>query len=65
LEQYGIVGKFKDLIKSYPTDRYQWVIICDHTNNNSYSSWELFKHVPQGSVIDPLFFSLFINDLLQ
>jgi len=23
LEHYGIVGKFKDLIKSYPTDRYQ------------------------------------------
>lgn len=35
LEQYGIVGKFKDLIKFYPTDRYQWVIIHDHTNSNS------------------------------
>jgi len=23
LEQYGIVGKFKEFIKSYPTDRYQ------------------------------------------
>jgi hypothetical protein len=62
LEQCGIVGKFKDLIKSYPTDRYQWVIIHDHTNSNSYSNWELVKHIPQGSIFDPLFFSLFIND---
>jgi hypothetical protein len=50
------------LIKSYPTDRYQWVIIHDHTNSNSYSNWELVKHVPQGSIFDSLFFSLFIND---
>jgi hypothetical protein len=45
LEQYGLVGKFKALIKSYLTDRYQRVIIHDKTNSNSYYSWELVKHI--------------------
>jgi hypothetical protein len=57
LEQYGLVGKFKALIKSYLTERYQRVIIHNNANINSYSSWELVKHgVPQGAILGTLFF---------
>jgi hypothetical protein len=56
LEQYGIIGKFKALIKFYLTERYQRVTIHNNANNNSYSSWELVKHgVLQGAILGPLF----------
>jgi hypothetical protein len=64
LQQYGILGRFKALIKSYLTERYQRVVIHNSTNNSSYSDWELVKHgVPQGSVLSPLLFLLFRNNL--
>jgi hypothetical protein len=37
LEFYGVVGKFKTLIESYLTDRYQRVALGNITNNNSFS----------------------------
>jgi hypothetical protein len=37
LEFYGTVGKFKALIESYVTDRYQRAIL-DNTINNKNSS---------------------------
>jgi hypothetical protein len=60
---YGISGKGYNLIQSYVENRYQRVIICNKSWPY-YSEWELIRYgVPQGSLLVPLFFILYINDL--
>ena len=64
---YGFRGKTNALFSSYLSDRYQRILTDNiFSNNTTFSEWGKIKHgVLQRSVLGPLFFLLYINDLLN
>ena len=60
-EHYGITGVPLKLLTSYIKDRYQYVIY----NGKTLNLLEIRTGIPQGSILGPLFFSIYINDIIK
>ena len=58
LNYYGIAGTELQLLTSYLQNRKQYVIF----NNHESDLTEITTGVPQGYILDPLLFSIIIND---
>jgi len=64
---YGTSCVASNLMESYLRNTYQRVVINAHSNSNGYfSKWEEVQHgVPEGSVLEPLLFLIYISVFLK